>query len=732
MDQIDPTPPYADATAQMWREKVNPFFDHLTRRMVQPDAFMPQGMNGIKMDDPKLVKQMRAYIGDVKNKMSAAKHTALKIGEMRRDASLLNYGMQTGTDKAVSAIFPYQFWYTRSAKEWAMRVIDKPYILSNYARLNALIDKYDDELPTRLRGKIGMNIPFLPEWAGDAMYLDPMRQTFPFEVYKRPFDALHDDEVLVTNKAKQLIYDWMDSEEITQAQGKTAMRDQEGDVWERAWKQAKAETDERVENPIDLVNNMFGMSLPLQYAYQFAMGRQDEISKLPFTSLVQNLTSGMTPGGINLEAPIRKLAGVPVNTKWEDIAIDRELSNMATEGQFSVDDIQRAMIEKQGDAYTEAVRRAGVERAIKYTAATFAADLYPEGEQQQRSTAKLYSKAMKDYAAGDKSALKDFFAEHPEYSARTLSFVSDPEERMRTFLRSKLWTAYMALPDLDKRAVREQFGDLFNEAFLNKETRNYDAIGTEKLIAWNQALGMDKLAGTNVETVGGLKMPDAKVSKQYQEYQDAINEKFPGINDKLALYFNTPEERRAGLFPEIDEYYQFKNEYLAEHPDVIEHVTSDSSDLYGVPVDIQQTVYQYRALKGKAFPGIEEMQDAYFNMDKAGRRAYLAKHPELSSYWEWKRWYAAQFPQASPYIMSATSLANAIYPDGKYDGAVLEPAQINDALARQLAGYFYNGEEMGKGTRSELERLWRDSKTSLPFDVWLESVVKPTLALMGG
>jgi hypothetical protein len=98
-------------------------------------------------------------------------------------------------------------------------------------------------------------------------------------------------------------------------------------------------------------------------------------------------------------------------------------------------------------------------------------------------------------------------------------------------------------------------------------------------------------------------------------------------------------------------------------------VTSEESEVYGLPSDVQGLYYRYQSNLQHLFPGIFDKKDAYYSIsDKDQRKAYLNSHPELSNYWDWRKKYAADNPKVSPYILSAETLANAINPGGGYGG----------------------------------------------------------------
>lgn len=52
-----------------------------------------------------------------------------------KEYALLNYDKRTGADMVADLFIPYQFWYTHSLGNWALRTLDRPSLASAYFRL---------------------------------------------------------------------------------------------------------------------------------------------------------------------------------------------------------------------------------------------------------------------------------------------------------------------------------------------------------------------------------------------------------------------------------------------------------------------------------------------------------------------------------------------------------------------------------------------------------------------
>ena len=83
------------------------------------------------------------------------------------DFSLLDYGDRTYLDMLLDTRYPYSYWYTRSAWNWAQRIAYKPGFVFGINRMNqAIADQYkledgtiDPSIPKRMQKKIKYELP---------------------------------------------------------------------------------------------------------------------------------------------------------------------------------------------------------------------------------------------------------------------------------------------------------------------------------------------------------------------------------------------------------------------------------------------------------------------------------------------------------------------------------------------------------------------------------------------
>lgn len=715
--------PIDEAKIEGYTKELLPLIDRAERSVLGYEKKNVKLADNIDKDTD---KQLRSYLGRTYAQLADTKMGAIRWAETRRNAALLDYTRKTGFDNLFGVGFPYQFWYTRSMMQWGLRAINKPSILSNYYRLMQMgqRDEERDGFPNRLKGKIAIPSPWLPDWMGGNLYIDPLKQVFPFLQMARPFEELADQNNQVARRTEQLLQDMYEAGDITIDQYEEALNTRAGSVYATAQSNAIAESDQEFRNPTDFMFAMVSPSLPISIAYNLMTGRKDYISQLPITRTIQTLTAAAGiggPRGVNIEAPLRRQLGMPEIDRFEDFRVDRELANMTAEGLIDQDEAIKAMIDRNGDAYVQAQQRVSKEGFVRFSALGLSADLFPEGEQEMRSLKNELSIAYEKKAAGlDSEAVANFYDEHPEYAARS-AWLKEPEDRLRTYLQSIIWENYSNLDKAQKDAFREAAGDAFQNYFIDKKTRNYDAINTDTLTQWANALNEDQVPDTQSDKATNVNWVSDDISNEVQQYYDQRDQLFPQSD----VYIPEPFSQYAEQDPEFSKW---QNEYLASHPDVIQYVIGENNKLYGLPQDIQQSVYQYRATRDALYPDIFDTQSTYFDLTKQERKAFLNKHPELREYWTFQRKYAAQNVEAAPYILSEQSLSKSI--SGEDNPAYLtkdQMAMFSNGTILQIYSSIYRKEEIKSGARAEINAIWK--QLGQPYgnvNDWIEEVVKPS------
>jgi hypothetical protein len=594
---------------------VSRIFDNLERTLDQNKEVTFK--IGDKVLDSGLLKaQAERWKTDLQMKVA----TATEYAKLMTDSALLNYAEKTGMDMLLQHVFPFHFWYTHSIGEWAKHILAKPSIYATYAKWQQLKDRNGLKLPSRMAGKLRIPVPFLPDWAGDAMFINPLAKFFPIEALMQPLSNLADLSKTVNDQVISQINAMVRAQLITPQQAEEAIQSGQGQIWDSAL--ATVQT----QNP-DTLDPMSAVSWSMQPAPWFTIpyyaltGQSEKNSLYPLTRqgqawAAQGRNIGGVGGGIletvgellsMPEVKVREIAGLSPYGEFGDYYVEFMLSNMATEPGVDTDAVIRAMLEKKGDLWDAAKQRADeylsyrmpgsammqviASGDLEYLApaflvTAFPAGLYPVGELKQRGLYNTYQSAWDKFIMGDTEAMKNFYNENPEYEAR-LALFKEPEERLKSHLINLVWDGYTALSDPDKKLVQEQFGESFKTYFLDTQTRNYEKVDNDTLAYWGRQLKgqvpeTPETQGALTRTLEPMEMYKPDVAQSAQTFLDLRKQQFPNYYWMQNLYYAIPEGDRAAFlkgFPELKNYWDWKDKYIEANP------------LVGVYLDDQKARY---------------------------------------------------------------------------------------------------------------------------------------------
>jgi hypothetical protein len=680
---------HGEVMEEGWNTHVKPLMDAMREAALKQVSDPAARMDGVRDMSPEGQKMLRQYMKQVQNEMASTKLSAMRWGETKRDEALLNYGKRYGIDRYLEVAYPYQFFYTRSMGAWAARAIDKPAWFANYARIKRQQDRYERDIPERLRGKIKISMPWMPNWMGDAMYIDPLANLFTPANYLKPFERMTKDSTMQQQEAERILQEWSADNSVSATEAQQAAQTRSGTTWERAFAEAQIRRESEISNPMDFFNTMFGpawyLTTPLNLLglkTPISDGSPNKVTSTPALNTlraIDTVTQGTWAQGAGdvlgaLGRPeqwIQKKLGVPEFGEWGDYYIDRQLTNMAAEGVITAEDAQLAMMERKGENFDQARERVKMEMAMRVptmaalmaglTADNFAqgmgrmaitagpslfgSALLPEGEIEFRGLKPEWNEAWKKADAGDKQAIGDFFDEHPEYKAY-LAKGKPPEERLRKFMVSQITDAYYNLGDTNRKQMKKEFGNLFNDALLDKETKDINAVPIETLVKWARML----------------------------------NKKVPTV----------PETAKALEQPAPEPLFTYDKS------------VTDITDKY-----IQQ--------RYEKFPNYYEVQQGYFNVPKSEQTKYLFEHPDLKKYWDWNDSWKEAYPNLEPIFKGQVFK--------EVDTSMWSPALVD-----YVEMYAMTGERLGKGAQKALEQQWIMAGSPYgDMQSWLDSQVVPAM-----
>jgi hypothetical protein len=193
-----------------------------------------------------------------------------------------------------------------------------------------------------------------------------------------------------------------------------------------------------------------------------------------------------------------------------------------------------------------------------------------------------FSDAYGKYEKGDIDALNNFFEAHPEYEAR-LALYDNPEVRMRDFMVDELWNTYNSMPTVNKNEVREQLGELFDGAFINKETRSYDSIPLETMQVWVKLMGGNPVGTLKTPSEKMLKLTPPETAWRLQVFYDTRNMTFPDFYEQQKEYYTMKQGsqgRRDYLkkYPQLKQYWNWRNDFMMRNPDAVAYLTDTPED----------------------------------------------------------------------------------------------------------------------------------------------------------
>jgi hypothetical protein len=559
-------------------------------RSIEQGAIEQAAKKPFKFSDlpQETIDELLRYKDQVIGQAADARYASTMFAEFRRDAALLNYNRRFQYNTYLGMLAPYEFWMTQSLAKWALHSIDRPAMLSTYLRIKKMLETSgapQDRLPSRLRGKIRVELPFLPDWMGTT-FIDPMRKLLPFDTFAMGYEQYMQNMQSKEYAATRLLEQWKTDAKYNADDIQEALDTQQGYLWEQALSEAEQADANLRFDAFDGLSLLVSPHAPIVWAMQAIRGTPENIQ--PFTPLSRVIRNGMYLLGIdwdnnplNLEARARKAMGLPAFDKWEDYRIDRALSNMAASGKISVNDAMRAMITREGEIFENAKMQAGKETAggglpgFIFKTLGIPLNNYPEGEKKLRSLQDDFARAYQAYDAGNTEALSQFFDAHPEYETR-LALFKEPQERMRSFLVDELWSQYRSLPSLTKSEVREQLGNQFQQLFLDSNTRSYESISTDQMQIWLKLMGGEPV-GTLNSTPLPLDLTSPDIAYRAQAFYDMRKQAYGNYyelqNEYFALKEGAPRKAFLKQHPELIDYWDWRNDWLYRNPDIAPYLT---------------------------------------------------------------------------------------------------------------------------------------------------------------
>ena len=128
---------------------------------------------------------------------------------------------------------------------------------------------------------------------------------------------------------------------------------------------------------------------------------------------------------------------------------------------------------------------------------------------------------------------------------------------------------------------------------------------------------------------------------------------------------------------------------------------------------------RYMAEKKQKFPGIDAIEQGYFNAPFQDQ--YKAMHPELQQYWDWKEEVSMSYPELGTYL-NRTSALNSVK-KGKYQDitdAVI--SKVNNYTKKCLENYQKQGWKLPPKAEHQLKITYTNLGINIPFETWVKEI----------
>lgn len=565
--------------------------------------------------------------------LNTQKQMANAAGRFFQDATVLNYNGQWNIETAMLLERPFVHWWLHTALNYMRDFIDHPALLAFLLNLRNNWDKQSEGMPDRFKGKVPFDMPG-SEWfgLGDTIWGTPMRTIMPYE------------DVLQLNALQRAQYSDSENNDL-------------GSV----------------------VNDVFGIHTPIKLGINALTQDWDDFQET-FATIPQNrLLKAATNGRLGLES------------KYDKFYTERAIKELVAEGKITDEQAKVALLTQKGEVWDAVKSRAYAENyGIKELSALFGmrGTPYTPGEQKyneaQRARENMLVDAVKRFGGNPNmdpeqryqflngrdfyksDEWQQFKQQYPELEAAEFAnkaYGADGERlpqdeaqdaRARDYYLDKIGEAYWAAPELKQKLIAADLGDEFKALFLDKNTKNLDAIKMQTVLGWANALDQllqDPVAGTQLPNPDPYKVTfttDAQ-NKAYQTMYDEVQNSYGWQNyyagwdkyyalkaqnkDAAKQFLNSPEGKKLlAVSDTLDEFF-------TENPDIQKIL--EKAGLRKAQTQTQSTtdprgaaLAQAVAASGLNWDTINAKKAEYNKLPKGtGERSeYLSRNPDLLRY----------------------------------------------------------------------------------------------------
>lgn len=592
-DYIDGSTPSMGRMAQETLEQKIEALNH-----VQMEIEKKWGQKSADTLSSSQIETMQKFAKEMGDKVSQAKYTASLVAEKARDFSLLPYGQTTNLDHALSYIYPYQFWYSRSYANWFKRIGTNSTLLANYGRWKDTMANIHRDQPEWW--KYNVSFPdFLGINQGNPMMLN-------LEATIWPLNGITGTDFQDATKRTN----WF-----------TAMVDDMGKSGPSIW------------TPIN-------MAIAGYYAVK---GEKDIAAKwggrlMSQTASIKAISSYFgTP--IELDPNVQLFSGKGLGDfraadPYEEGRISRALAAMASEG-VPEEQLIEAARTHSGPLWDEAYQRATNLRAPGQLMSSFMGVGFKARTPDDMKTDQFYAdySRMRTLHEGglmsDEKYKQGFNELRQKYPFMDVILLS-----RRAGMGRDAAYAYNVI----SRIPPGQSSEIYKIVGIDPETAQKFYDGGGKFGTMSETEKQRFMAGM-VDAGARLLIPKnttrqewTDVKNMYSAMQKEIDKQYgTNIGEKISTYYGIDDVKKARLYlatnPDVAEAMDIKTAYIANNPMLLKY--------YG-GVDTLERYYtgiMYDELD-KKYPNATDLMTQYDSLylDPKSQKAFLKEHPELKAF----------------------------------------------------------------------------------------------------
>lgn len=647
-------------------------------------------------------EQQKALYSWVDGKLQSAynyqRFAANRYGDTMVDLSMLNYNDRHGFDNTLTALMPYQYWITRSVMNWGRRMIDQPKWFSMYARLEKLIEKNKrDFLPSRLEGMVGIPLPFMPKGLGQGLYFNPFDIQLPFkqfynfsEYFDRNLHTIHKNTISVIEEHYREGRPY-NGHIITKQEYDDAMLGK-GNLYNQVfWDQRNS--DETNTGLSGLVSSYFNPNVlvsSLWKAIESKSSHGKDLSYSPMYKLGNTLRASArdtaAEGIFGILADVlqmpdktwRKVLNAesdPIGSSWTDYWTVKYLTDMLYSKEHSYNEVFNAIAEGENNPLWQEAR-----------------NRYSTSEAYKQQGGAILNEVMQSIAGNKPTSFGNIAgtALTSIFGGRTYTSGEEDYRRMQDLyynvkndpgMYDEFWKQ---LPEYKVGGYAYKIDnreDLLHTMLVDNCSNAYYALPKDQQQAVYNGLGKQfQQLFIDKET----RAPDQIDNRTLIEWTRAMQGNVPNIAD-------------ATLYQPMQDAFTIQ-------------WYSDS---------LQGLIDRFNRDKKQRYPGIDTIEQGYYNTQLKDQ--YLAIHPELREYWNWKESAGMANPQLGAY--HARQTAENKVNSGKYnDITEAIKSQVNNYSRTCLDNHIKKGWSLPASVEHQLKVAYTNLGVNIPFETWLKEI----------